>query len=145
MIRRCVQAVIYNPSLEKFVLIKKESFSNRVRYRLVKGRVKAHESLEAAIKREVKEEVGIEEIKELKKIWNYLVPLRSGRNLYSEDVTTFLVITSQIPLKVGRIARKEGILNAYWEEYEKCLKLLKIYHERFMMEKAYKFLKEKYS
>ena len=145
MIRRCVQAVVYNLLLKNFLVLQKKSFSNRVKYRLIKGRVQAHESLEEAIVREVKEEVGISEVKLLRKIWNYLVPLRVRKDFYSEDVTTFLLITSQISLRIGKNARREGILNAYWEDYKKCLKLLKIGHERLMMEKAYKFLKKKYS
>jgi|GEM_PF-5122548 len=145
MIRRCVQAVVYNSILEKFLVLKKRSFSNKVKYRLIKGRVQGYESLEDAIMREVKEEVGISEATVFKKIWNYLVPLKIGKDLYSEDVTVFLLITSQVPLRVGKDAMEEGILNAYWEDYEKCLKLLKSGYERLMLEKAYKFLKEKYS
>ena len=116
-----------------------------MKYRLIKGRVQAHETLEDAIVREVKEEAGISEVKFLRKLWNYLVPLRVGKDVYSEDVTVFLLVTSQIPIRIGRSARKEGILSAYWEDYEKCLKLLKIGHERLVMEKAYKFLRIKYS
>lgn len=84
--RREVQAVIFsNPDGEKkFLLVKKLDFTaRRYRWRLLKGGVKAGESEIDALKREIFEEVGLEKVHVLERVFSYQFIFKNVRHVVS--------------------------------------------------------------
>ncbi len=85
-IRRAVQAVIFcNSNGEvKFLLVKKLDFSaRRYRWRLLKGGVRAGESEIDALKREIFEEVGLENVQVLGKVYSYQFTFKNVKHMVS--------------------------------------------------------------
>jgi NADH pyrophosphatase NudC (nudix superfamily) len=85
-IRRDVQAVIFGDfdGEERFLLVKKLDFSaQKYRWRLLKGGVKTGETEIEALKREIFEEVGLENVQVLGKVYSYQFTFKSVKHLVS--------------------------------------------------------------
>jgi len=119
-IRRDVQAVIFSNSngKEKFLLVKKLEFSTRrYRWRLLKGGVKTGETEVEALKREIFEEVGLEDVEILEKVYSYQFTFRSVNHM----VSSYKVRANQhdnIRLQTSEVS---GYI---WVPKEKALRML---------------------
>ena len=128
-IRRDVQAVIFHRSNreEKFLLVKKLDFSaRRYRWRLLKGGVKTGETETEALKREIFEEVGLENIEVLQKVHSYQFTFRNTKHL----VSTYKVranIDERIKLQISEVAgyiwvpKEKAIKMVHWRNEKKAL------------------------
>jgi len=71
-VRYSVQVVIIDEKNKRFLLIKQfDKRKKRYLWRLVKGGIEKGETEEQAVKREIQEEVGLEDTKIIDKIHNY--------------------------------------------------------------------------
>jgi len=125
-IRRAVQAVIFGDSNgeEKFLLVKKLDFSaRRYRWRLLKGGVKPRESEVEALKREIFEEVGLENVQVLEKVYSYQFTFKNVKHL----VSSYKVKAN--PRERIRLQRSE-VAGYIWVPREKAIRMLHWENER---------------
>jgi 8-oxo-dGTP pyrophosphatase MutT (NUDIX family) len=125
-IRRDVQAVIFcNFNGEKkFLLVKKLDFSaRRYRWRLLKGGVKTGESEVEALKREIFEEVGLEDVHVLEKVYTYQFTFKNVKHL----VSSYLVRAN--PYEHIRLQTSE-VVGYVWVPKDKAIKMLYWKNER---------------
>jgi 8-oxo-dGTP pyrophosphatase MutT (NUDIX family) len=128
-IRRDVQAVIFCNSNgeEKFLLVKKLDFSaRRYRWRLLKGGVKAGETEIEALKREIFEEIGLENVQILEKVYSYQFTFRNMKHLvssYKVKVNPHERIKLQTSEVVGYIwvPKAKAIQMLHWRNERKAL------------------------
>lgn len=128
-IRKEVQAVIScnSDGEEKFLLVKKLDFSaRRYRWRLLKGGVKAGESEIEALKREVFEEVGLENVQVLEKVYSYQFTFKNVKHMVSSyrlRVNPGERIRLQTSEVVGYIwvPRERAIKMLHWKNERKAL------------------------
>lgn len=128
-IRRAVQAVIFCDSNgeEKFLLVKKLEFSaQRYRWRLLKGGVKTGESEIEALKREIFEEVGLENVQVLEKVYSYQFTFRNVKHLvssYKVRANSRERIRLQTSEVVGYIwvPKERAIKMLHWKNERKAL------------------------
>jgi len=128
-IRREVQAVIScnSDGEEKFLLVRKPDFSaRRYRWRLLKGGVKAGESEIEALKREIFEEVGLENVQVLEKVYSYQFIFKNVKHMvssYRSRVNPGERIRLQTSEVVGYIwVPKERAINMlHWKNERKAL------------------------
>jgi len=119
-IRREIQAVISSNSNgeEKFLLVKKLDFSaRRYRWRLLKGGVKTGESEIEALKREIFEEVGLENVQVLDKVYSYQFTFKNVKHM----VSSYKVKAN--PRERIRLQTSE-VVGYIWVPKEKALKML---------------------
>jgi len=121
--RKEVQAVIFDEAngKRKFLLIKMLDLKdNRYHWRLVKGGVEKGETEEEALKREIKEEVGLENIQIISKIYNY--------NFIFQDVdhiiSTFSVKGSMEEKPILGIDGDRPIIKCKWASKFQAMKML---------------------
>jgi 8-oxo-dGTP pyrophosphatase MutT (NUDIX family) len=125
-IRRDVQAIIFRNSNgeEKFLLVKKLDFSaRRYRWRLLKGGVKTGETEVEALKREIFEEVGLENVQVLDKVYSYQFTFKNVKHL----VSSYKVRAN--PHERIRLQKSE-VVGYIWVPKEKAIKLLHWKSER---------------
>ena len=125
-IRRDVQAVIFCDfnGEEKFLLVKKLEFSaRRYRWRLLKGGVKTGESEIEALKREIFEEVGLENVQVLDKVYSYQFTFKNVRHM----VSSYKVKAN--PRERIRLQTSE-VVGYIWVPKEKAIKMLHWKNER---------------
>ncbi|MFQ6087203.1 MAG: NUDIX domain-containing protein [Candidatus Bathyarchaeia archaeon] len=125
-IRRDVQAVIfcYFNGEEKFLLVKKLDFSaRRYRWRLLKGGVKTGETGIEALKREIFEEVGLEDVQVLEKVHSYQFTFKNVKHL----VSSYKVRAN--PHERIRLQTSE-VVGYIWVPKEKAIKMLHWKNER---------------
>lgn len=125
-IRRDVQAVIFCESNgeEKFLLVKKLEFSaRRYRWRLLKGGVKTGESEIEALKREIFEEVGLENVQVLGKVYSYQFTFKNVKHL----VSSYKVKAN--PGERIRLQTSE-VVGYIWVPKEKAIRMLHWKNER---------------
>lgn len=128
-IRRAVQAVIlrnFNGE-ERFLLVKKRDFSaRRFRWRLLKGGVKTGESDVEALKREIFEEVGFENVQVLAKTYNYQFTFKNVKHMVS-SYKVKVGHDEQIKLQMSELAgytwvpKEKAIRMLYWRNEAKAL------------------------
>ncbi|MCZ2856554.1 MAG: NUDIX hydrolase [Candidatus Bathyarchaeota archaeon] len=128
-IRRAVQAVIFCNfnGEERFLLVKKQDFSaRRYRWRLLKGGVKTGESEIEALKREIFEEVGLEDVQVLGKVYSYQFTFKNVRHM----VSSYKVKANQgehIRLQISEVAgytwvpKEKAIRMLHWKNEIKAL------------------------
>jgi 8-oxo-dGTP pyrophosphatase MutT (NUDIX family) len=119
-IRREIQAVIFcnSDGEEKFLLVKKLDFSaRRYRWRLLKGGVKTGESEIEALKREIFEEVGLENVQVLDKVYSYQFTFRNVKHM----ISSYKVKVN--PRERIRLQTSE-VVGYIWVPKEKALKML---------------------
>ncbi len=125
-IRRDVQAVISSNSNgeERFLLVKKLEYSaRRYRWRLLKGGVKIGESEIDALKREIFEEVGLENVQVLDKVHSYQFTFKNVKHLVS-SYKVKANLHERIRLQTSEVA---GYI---WVPKEKAIKMLHWKNER---------------
>lgn len=109
---------------EKFLLVKKLDFSARgYRWRLLKGGVKAGEREIEALKREIFEEVGLENVQVLDKVYSYQFTFKNVKHL----VSSYKVKTN--PREHIRLQTSE-VAGYIWVPKEKAIKMLHWKNER---------------
>ncbi len=109
---------------EKFLLVKKLEFSaRRYRWRLLKGGVKIGESEIEALKREIFEEVGLENVQVLEKTYSYQFTFKNVKHL----VSSYKVKVN--PHERIRLQTSE-IAGYIWVPKEKAIKMLHWKNER---------------
>jgi len=112
---------------EKFLLVRKPDFSaRRYRWRLLKGGVKAGESEIEALKREIFEEVGLENVQVLEKVYSYQFIFKNVKHMvssYRSRVNPGERIRLQTSEVVGYIwVPKERAINMlHWKNERKAL------------------------
>jgi 8-oxo-dGTP pyrophosphatase MutT (NUDIX family) len=128
-IRRDVQAVIFCDfdGEERFLLVKKLDFSARkYRWRLLKGGIQIGETEIEALRREIFEEVGLENVQVLGKIYSYQFTFKNVRHL----VSTYRVKANpheRIKLQKSEIVsyiwvpKQRAIRMLYWKNEKKAL------------------------
>lgn len=119
-IRRDVQAVIFCSfnGEEQYLLVKKLEFSaRRYRWRLLKGGVKTGESEIDALKREIFEEIGLEDVQVLEKVHSYQFTFRNVKHM----VSSYKVRVN--PKESIRVQKSE-IAGYIWMPKEKALRML---------------------
>ena len=119
-IRREIQAVIFcnSDGEEKFLLVKKLDFSaRRYRWRLLKGGVKTGESEIEALKREIFEEVGLENMQVLDKVYSYQFTSGNVKHM----ISSYKVKVN--PRERIRLQTSE-VVGYIWVPKEKALKML---------------------
>jgi len=129
-VRKEVQAVIYDiVNSEIFVLLVKKLDPKRFlfRWRLLKGGIENKEKEEEALRREIKEEVGLKNIKIEKKIGSY--EYKALNTLHK--VSTFLV-RGDIKEKM-KIDTKE-VVGAAWLKLKEAKRLISFKEERKALE-----------
>lgn len=125
-IRREVQAVIFCNSngQEKFLLVKKLDFSaRRYRWRLLKGGVKTGETEVEALKREIFEEVGLENVQVVGKVYSYQFTFKNVKHL----VSSYKVKAN--PREHIRLQTSE-VVGYIWVPKERAIKMLHWKNER---------------
>lgn len=125
-IRRDVQAVISSDSNgeERFLLVKKLEYSaRRYRWRLLKGGVKTGESEIDALKREIFEEVGLENVQILDKVHSYQFTFKNVKHLVS-SYKVKANLHERIRLQTSEVA------GYVWVPKEKAIKMLHWKNER---------------
>ncbi len=126
-IRRDVQAVIFCNSTdgeEKFLLVKKLEFSaRRYRWRLLKGGLKTGETEVEALKREIFEEVGLENVQVLDKVYSYQFTFKNVKHM----VSSYKVKAN--PRERIRLQTSE-VAGYIWVPKEKAIKMLHWKNER---------------
>lgn len=125
-IRREVQAVISCNSggEEKFLLVKKLDFSaRRYRWRLLKGGVKAGESEIEALKREIFEEVGLDNVQVLEKVYSYEFTFKNVKHMVS---------SYRLRVNPGERIRLQTseVVGYIWVSKERAIKMLHWRNER---------------
>lgn len=119
-IRRDVQAVIFCDfdGEEKFLLVKKLDFSARKhRWRLLKGGVKTGETEIEALEREIFEEVGLENVQVLEKVYSYQFTFKNVKHLVSSYKVR---ANSRERIKL----QKSEIVGYVWVSKAKAIKML---------------------
>jgi len=125
-IRRDVQAVIFcnSDGEEKFLLVKKLEFSaRRYRWRLLKGGVKTGETEVEALKREIFEEVGLENVQVQGKVYSYQFTFKNVKHL----VSSYKVKAN--PQERIRLQTSE-VVGYIWVPKERAIKMLNWKNER---------------
>ncbi len=125
-IRREVQAVIFCNSNggEKFLLVRKQDFSaRRYRWRLLKGGVKTGESEIEALKREIFEEAGLENVQVLGEVYSYQFTFKNVKHM----VSSYKVKVN--PRERIRLQTSE-VVGYIWVPKEKAIKMLHWKNER---------------
>ncbi|NUN11102.1 NUDIX hydrolase [Candidatus Micrarchaeota archaeon] len=124
-----IQAIVFKN--ERVLLIqKKDLFSTKKYWRLPKGGIEEGENDLETLKRELKEETGITEIIEPKKVFYYEV----SRNV-PQKITTYVMKTTQEPATPSE-AISEGIIGCKWFEPKQALQKLFFKEEKQALEKA---------
>jgi NADH pyrophosphatase NudC (nudix superfamily) len=109
---------------EKFLLVKKLDFSaRRYRWRLLKGGVKAGETEIDALKREIFEEVGLENVQVLGKVYSYQFTFKNVKHL----VSSYKVKAN--PHESIRLQTSE-VVGYIWVPKEKAIQMLHWKNER---------------
>lgn len=129
------QAVILNKKNEVLLIQKLDKHARKKMWRLPKGGANSNESLDQALRREVREETGIHLRGKSKKIHYYEVT-----RVMPQQVTTFLIKTRQQPL-LPASASEEGIVRAEWFSFENALKKLFFDEEKQAVKKALEAMK----
>ena len=125
-IRRDVQAVIFcnSDGEEKFLLVKKLEFSaRRFRWRLLKGGVKTGETEVEALKREIFEEVGLENVQVLDKVYSYQFTFKNVRHMVS-SYKVKANLHERIRLQTSEV------VGYIWVPKEKAIRMLRWKNER---------------
>ena len=124
-IRPAVQAVLFSDQEKerKFLVIKKHDIKMKHElWRLVKGGVEKGESERQALKREIKEEVGLEKIKILKEVHSYFFVFKGVRHevsVYSVEADVNEKVTlgkdNDYPFTGYKwLSKKETLKNLFW-------------------------------
>ena len=124
-VRKTVQAVIVSNDSEKRVLIVKKLDQRKPQYhwRLLKGGVEEGETEEDALKREISEEVGLENVKILEKIYNYNYIFGNTKH----EVSTYLVKAN---IKEPIVLDTKEVVGCAWMKKKEALELLYWQHEK---------------
>jgi len=130
-----VQAVIVNEE-QQVLLIKRKGYNDdKFLWRLVKGRRKPEERDEEALKREIREETGLERFDIVKKI--YVYSYATSENVVK--VNTYLVFAEKNQ-KLMNLDNEEQIVDYKWVDFEKAKNMLFFKEEIDAVEKAKKEL-----
>jgi ADP-ribose pyrophosphatase YjhB (NUDIX family) len=134
--RPSVQAIIVDEKQKKLLIIKQLDFGKKILlWRLVKGAIDKGETERQALRREIKEEVGLRKIKIVDKIYSYKYVFRSKKVI----VSTYLVKASmndkivlqneegedQI-LDFKWATKGQAIRMLYWKDEKEVIRLIKI-------------------
>jgi len=134
-VRREVQGVIFDivDGREKVLLVKKRDRRNRRFYwRLLKGGIENNENEVQALKREIHEETGLENVQVIGKIYDYQFVFRGVKHI----VSSFLVkADSHQPVKIQKteivesawMPKTQALKKLYWENEKEALRRLNIY------------------
>jgi len=139
-VKRDVQAVIFvrAPEGPRFLLIERyDSSYGQFFWRLVKGTVRPGEELEEALLREIREEVGLANVRVLGQLGRYSYEHKGVKH----EVASFLVEAD--PSEPVRLAPSDDgrPLRAYrWARHEEALELLRWESEKEMLSSALRSL-----
>ncbi|MCX8178814.1 MAG: NUDIX domain-containing protein [Candidatus Aenigmarchaeota archaeon] len=130
---KSVQAVIYDKDEKKYLLIKRRGYSDKnFLWRLVKGRVEDNEDEINALKREIKEETGLDKIKVVGRIWEYTY---MTKDFGKTNVSAFLVIAEKRE-KLEKQDENEDIKEYKWVDFKTAQKMLFFEEEKESIKKA---------
>ncbi len=135
ILRPSVQAIIVDEKTNKLLLIKQlDLVKKKYLWRLVKGGVEKDETEEQALKREIREEVGLKNIEIVGKIYKYEYVFDPKKFV----VSTYLVngnMNEKIALENHEngdriidfkwVSREQALEMLYWENEKEAVKLLK--------------------
>lgn len=135
-IRPSVQAVIFDRKTKKLLLIKKVDLIRKGKlWRLVRGGVEEGETEEQALKREVKEEVGLSKVKILDKIYNYEYVWYGRKHIVAvfaveANMREKVILQGETKFETAIIGnawvtKEDAIKMLYWGDEKKSVKLLK--------------------
>ena len=125
-VRREIQAIIMDEKNDrKYVLLVKKLHLKNLssRWRILKGGVENGETNEHAIKREINEEVGLKNIKILKKIYTYEFDFFGTHHI----VSTYLV---KGDMKENLKINTREVVGARWIPLDQAVNLLELQEEK---------------
>lgn len=130
--REAVQAMIVDKETKRILVIYREDYyTKEYQWQLVKGGKEPKETETEALKREIKEEVGLENVRIGERIYEYSFVNPEGKSRF---VSVFLVYSSEKEQVTPN--EKEGIIAIKWINPEEALLILKYESERKAVEKA---------
>ena len=132
-----VQAVIVDEEVKKFLLIKRKGYHDRkFLWRLVKGGKNQGEDDLDALKREIKEETGMNKFQVIGKIFSYSFIMPSNNKV---NVNTYLVF-GDVNQKLMKEDVEEHIIDYKWVSADTAVEILHYNEEKLAVKKAREFL-----
>ena len=126
MITQRIQTVIMNKTTGKVLIIRRKNPQSKIlQWRLIKGGVEKGETRIHALKREIKEEIGLKKFGVSRIIHSYSYQDQIG---HVNRVTTFLVYAPMGQKK--KLNEEEGIKKAKWVKPERAISILYFDDER---------------
>lgn len=134
-------AIIYTIENKKLLFLLLQNTLKNTYWEFPKGKIENNESIEETVKREVKEETGLDDIKILQKFnhtlkWFYQF---EGKTIFKEAIYLLAKIKNQDKFKVKINHEHEKF---EWMSYEKAMQETKKKSNKEMLEKANQFILE---
>lgn len=137
-----VQAVIFDKHIKEFLIIHRKGYDDsKFIWRLVKGRKNENESDLRALKREIKEETSLTDIKVSDKIfdYSYISPQK-----IKHEVSSYLIYTKK-RYDLRCEDPNEQIKDFKWVDWNNAVKMLYFDEEKLAVKKTAEFLKLNHS
>ncbi len=131
-----VQAVIFDKKTKHFLIINREDFyTKKYDWRLVKGGLEHGEHENVALKREIREEVGLDKFEISQKIYNYSFINPNGSKT---PVSVFLVYSNENEKTKPSV--EEKIREIKWVSAKSAILMLKFKDEKISIKKTVKLI-----